>query len=227
MGKLSPEDNTLRARLRHKHEWWGAAWSSGQAKGKWYQEMEWGWGQRKCAQGTPSPSRVTEDAARGFHPRLFLGEHQHWDVPLAHISHWDVLVWSQKFMFKGLVLALGTRWGWGGGGNGEGGTRRHPLVPLFSCLGLKSLCFSFSQLGFSHPRPSSHYRWNSPDWCERVFCQVSKIRLHHYPPRWHVSSFVGLHLLRTEAAKRQMVLLAWNHVPPPGGLGGRPTRPNL
>lgn len=124
-------------------------------------------------------------------------------------------------MFKGLVLALGTRGGWGGGQWGRG-TLRHSLVPLFSCLGLKSLCFSFSQLGFSHPRPSSNYRWNSPDWCERVFCQVSKIRLHHYPPRWHVSSFMGPHLLGTEAAKRQMVLLAWHHVPLPCGPEGDP-----
>ena len=212
----------LSARLRHKHEWCGAAWSAGQAKAKWCQETEWGQGQGGCAQGTPLPSRMTEDAAHGSHPR------PQGKPALRHPSCPQLpgIVWSQQFTFEILLLALGTRWGRAVGsfGKGEGELDNDPPapVPLLSWVWLKSLCFSFSQFGFSHPRPSSNYRWDSPDWCERVFCQVSKIRLHHHPPRWHVSSFVGLHLLRIEATKRQMVQWAWNHVPPPCRLGGDP-----
>lgn len=78
--------------------------------------------------------------------------------------------------------------------------------------------FSLSQLGFSHPRPSSNYRRNSPGWCECVICQVPKIWLHHNSPRWHVSRFVGPYLLRTWGAKRQMVPLAWTRVASHRGL---------
>lgn len=120
-----------------------------------------------------------------------------------------------------------TRMGVGTLASGRG-TRPSPPPPLLSCVWLKSLCFFFSQLGFSHPRPSSNYRWDSPDWCERVFCQVSKIRLHHHPPRWHVSSFVGLHLLRTEGADRETDgAVGWEPHGSPSWTWGRPTRPDF
>lgn len=69
----------------------------------------------------------------------------------------------------------------------QGGT-----VSLLCCVWLKALCFFLPQLGFPHPRPSRNHRWNSPGRCERVFCQVPKIRLHHHPPGRHVSSSAGL-----------------------------------
>lgn len=108
----------------------------------------------------------------------------------------------------------------GGDSSNTGGKLDTPpglLIPL--CVA-QVLCFFFSQLGFSHTRTSGNYRWDSSGWSERVFCQIPKIRLHHYPPRWHVSIFVSPTYsgLRGQA-KRQMGLLPWNHVASPCGLG--------
>lgn len=87
--------------------------------------------------------------------------------------------------------------------------------------------FSLSQLGFSHPRPSSNYRRNSPGWCECVICQVPKIWLHHNSPRWHVSRFVGPYLLRTWGADKETD--GATGLDPRGfpSWTGTPTRPGL
>lgn len=107
----------------------------------------------------------------------------------------------------------------GGDSDNTEGELDTPLGLLILLCVAQDLCFFFSQLGFSHTRPSSNYRWDSSGWSERVFCQVPKIRLHHYPPRWHVSIFVSsTYSGQRVQAKRQMVLLAWNHVTSPCGL---------
>lgn len=106
-------------------------------------------------------------------------------------------------------------------GSGEKWQEGIAPKPLMFCLWLKDLCvFLFlSQLGFSHSRSSSNYRWDSPGWCERVICQVPKIWLHYHPPGWHVSNPVGLVPTQDQVyVQISIEVLAWNHMDPPDGL---------